>query len=269
MGEVQEHEGAEVVAIARANAPGAAVTLFGAADPRGVVQAASEHAAALTDVLRSQRLALRIGDKAYVKVEGWTLLGSMVGVFPVEVSTLAEPEDWRERGLERPEGYVAVVEARTRAGEVVGRANARCMRTEKRWRDADDYAIASMAQTRATSKALRMPLGYIVVLAGYSATPAEEIDGQDPGWNDGETKPKSKPKATPKVDPVKADRTAAWAEAEAAFGDRKTVLDAYREHYGVTGAVKFTDVSAEQLRELVGVLREAGGEVVEGEVVEG
>jgi hypothetical protein len=32
-----------------------------------------------------------------------------------------------------------------------------------------------MAQTRATSKALRAPLGWIVTLAGYEATPSEEI----------------------------------------------------------------------------------------------
>ena len=32
-----------------------------------------------------------------------------------------------------------------------------------------------MAQTRATSKALRGPLGFIVHLAGFSATPAEEM----------------------------------------------------------------------------------------------
>jgi hypothetical protein len=32
-----------------------------------------------------------------------------------------------------------------------------------------------MAQTRATSKALRVPLGFIVTLAGYEATPEAEI----------------------------------------------------------------------------------------------
>jgi hypothetical protein len=32
-----------------------------------------------------------------------------------------------------------------------------------------------MAQTRATSKALRQPLGFVVTLAGFNATPAEEM----------------------------------------------------------------------------------------------
>jgi hypothetical protein len=44
-----------------------------------------------------------------------------------------------------------------------------------------------MAQTRATSKALRQPLGFVMTLAGYSATPAEEMprDGNG-GIEDGE-----------------------------------------------------------------------------------
>jgi hypothetical protein len=37
-----------------------------------------------------------------------------------------------------------------------------------------------MAQTRAVSKALRLPLGFIMHLAGYSATPAEELADEQP-----------------------------------------------------------------------------------------
>jgi hypothetical protein len=36
-----------------------------------------------------------------------------------------------------------------------------------------------MAQTRAVSKALRGPLGFVVTLAGYEATPAEEMPPSD------------------------------------------------------------------------------------------
>jgi hypothetical protein len=45
----------------------------------------------------------------------------------------------------------------------------------------DDYALRSMAQTRALSKCLRAPLGFIIQLAGFAATPAEEIpDSPEP-----------------------------------------------------------------------------------------
>jgi hypothetical protein len=36
-----------------------------------------------------------------------------------------------------------------------------------------------MAQTRATSKALRQPLGFVMTLAGYAATPAEEMPREE------------------------------------------------------------------------------------------
>ena len=49
------------------------------------------------------------------------------------------------------------------------------MRAERKWAKADDYAIRSMSQTRATSKALRLPLGFVMQLAGFDATPADEI----------------------------------------------------------------------------------------------
>jgi hypothetical protein len=40
----------------------------------------------------------------------------------------------------------------------------------------DEYAICSMAQTRATGKAFRNILGWLMRASGFSATPAEEMD---------------------------------------------------------------------------------------------
>jgi hypothetical protein len=73
------------------------------------------------------------------------------------------------------DGWEARVEARTRAGEIVGAAEAECLRSENTWANRDDYALRSMAQTRATSKALRQPLGFVMQLAGFNPTPAEEM----------------------------------------------------------------------------------------------
>jgi hypothetical protein len=88
----------------------------------------------------------------------------MLGVFPVCVWTRQMEDGWEAR-----------VEARTRAGEIVGAAEAECLRSEKTWANRDDYALRSMAQTRATSKALRQPLGFVMQLAGFNPTPAEEM----------------------------------------------------------------------------------------------
>ncbi len=143
-----------------------AAGLFRTDDPAEVVVAASKVAGTLRDVLRRQRMVSTIGGREHVLVEGWTTLGSMLGVVPVVVWT---------RRLADPDGYEARVEARTLDGRVVGAAEAMCSRAERTWKARDDYALRSMAQTRATSKALRGPLGFVVSLAGFEATPGEEM----------------------------------------------------------------------------------------------
>jgi len=140
--------------------------LFKTDDPVEVIQHATRTANALADVIARNKLFTAIQGKNHVRVEGWQLLGSMLGVSAVCVAT--EPVEG---------GFKATVEARTVDGRVIGRADAICSRAEKRgpWKTADDYAILSMAQTRATSKALKGPLGFIVSLAGYETAPAEEM----------------------------------------------------------------------------------------------
>lgn len=151
--------------------------LFGTTEPTEVIERATKIANALKTVVDTQKLYSLIPgrqkepsgqwvtvNRKYVRVEGWTTLGAMLGVFPVEV--------WC-RKLE--DGWEARVEARTLTGAVVGAAEAECTRAEKSWADRDDYALRSMAQTRATSKAMRLPLGWVMTLAGFEATPEEEM----------------------------------------------------------------------------------------------
>ncbi len=159
--EVIDAESREVAVV-----PAAPAALFGTTDPVEIVAKARDVANALKDVLRQQGLITNIQGKEYVQVGGWTLLGTMLGVFPVL--------DWC-RKLDN--GWEARVTAQTMSGIVVGAAEAECTREEKMWAGRDDYALRSMAQTRATSKALRMPLGFVVTLAGFAATPAEEMIG--------------------------------------------------------------------------------------------
>jgi hypothetical protein len=155
-----EDVGTDLVQTNPAPAPG----LFGTTDPVQVVEEASRVADALKQVLKCQGLTTRIQGRDHVRVEGWTTLGAMLGVVPVVVWTRPTEKGWEAR-----------VEARTLDSRVIGAAEAECLRDEKRWRTADDYAVRSMAQTRATSKALRGPLGFVVTLAGFEATPEEEM----------------------------------------------------------------------------------------------
>lgn len=170
-GEIVEEHGTDLEV-----RPASSPTLFGTSDPVEVIEGATRIATPLAGIVRKQGLAVNIQGREHVKVEGWTLLGSMLGVFPVIVWTRKMENGWEAR-----------CEARTRDGAIIGAAEAECTRDENQWsleptgrngkklQPRDDYALRSMAQTRATSKALRMPLGFVMELAGFAATPAEEM----------------------------------------------------------------------------------------------
>jgi hypothetical protein len=144
-------------------------TLFHTDNPIEIVAKATEIAEVLARVLKEQHLTSSIHGREHVRVEGWTFCGTMLGVYPVCTWTRETQTGWEAR-----------VEARTRDGAVVGAAESSCSREESTWKNRDDFAIRSMAQTRAVSKALRLPLGFIVALAGFEVTPAEELGAESP-----------------------------------------------------------------------------------------
>lgn len=149
----------------------APVTVFGTDDPAGVVQRVAEVASPLAQFIQERGMSVRIQNREYVKAEGWALMGSMLGVFTRTVSVDALPDG---------RGYEAMVELVTRDGAVVGGAVAECSRDESTWATRDDYALKSMAQTRASGKAYRMTFGFVMVAADYEPTPAEEMPQDRP-----------------------------------------------------------------------------------------
>jgi hypothetical protein len=139
--------------------------------PEQLVERATAVAKVLAGVIDSRKLYKDIQGKKYVMVEGWSTLGGMIGVLPREVSILRHDDG----------GYEAVVELiRTSDGAVIGRASALCGMDEKKWASGAEYARRSMAVTRATGKAYRLGFSWIIKLAGYEATPAEEIPQDEP-----------------------------------------------------------------------------------------
>ena len=135
--------------------------------PKQLVATATEIAGELTRVIEDRGLAIDIKGRPYVKCEGWTTCAAMLGVTAREVSV-----DEREDG-----SFVAVVElARVADGQIVGRGSAICGPDEPKWQGKPRYAVRSMAITRATGKACRLAFSWIVTLAGYQATPAEEVE---------------------------------------------------------------------------------------------
>lgn len=135
-------------------------------EPKDQVKLAAEMATSLIDIIDKQKLFSLIQGKKYVKAEGWQTLGTFLGVIPKE-KYLKRLEDGSY------EAYIEIVKFKD--GMVVGGASAICSRSEKRWSTADDYAVRSMAVTRATGKAFRVGFSWIVTLAGYAPTNAEEM----------------------------------------------------------------------------------------------
>lgn len=126
---------------------------------------ATRVADALKSVLESQHLIQQIGDNDYVTVSGWSTLGTMIGIRVRIVSVEPFPTNARF-------GYLAKVELIDGRGVNVGEGQAIATSAGNQ---KEEHAVYSMAITRATGKAFRLSLAWIMELAGYSSTPYEEM----------------------------------------------------------------------------------------------
>lgn len=149
--------------------------------PAIVTGMAGEAATALLEVVDKAKMIIKVRGQKYLKYEGWQTLGTFMGRAyggPVTVgSDDAEPVF--------DDGKFVGFKAHARAwcnGQVISEAVAYCFTDEKNWKDKPAFQIASMAQTRASSKALRNVLGWVLTLAGadIKTTPAEEMEDDGP-----------------------------------------------------------------------------------------
>ena len=138
------------------------------ARPSDMIVRASEVATALAQVVKDRKLSRNISGREYVYVEGWATMGAMIGILPREVGV-----------IEHDNGdFEATVELiRVNDGAVVGQGSAIVGYDEPTWKARPRYAKRSMSITRATGKAYRLGFSWIMALAGYAPTPAEEMDG--------------------------------------------------------------------------------------------
>jgi hypothetical protein len=132
-----------------------------------VIARASQIAKQLAQIVNRQKLFTVINGKKHVWVEGWTTLGAILGVTPVE--------EWC-RPVPDANGFEARVHLVRGDGSLGGAASAQCTTDETRWQGRDSYAVRSMAITRATGKAFRLSFAWIMKLAGYEPLPAEEAE---------------------------------------------------------------------------------------------
>ncbi len=163
--------------------------------PEETLEFASRAARALKQVISLKPNPVIMNGEQYLEMEDWELCGQFYGytvrtedAMPVEID-----------GVKGAKAKALLISLRT--GEVAGGAEAYCMRDEEKWNtrpkyewqgEGDDrkrvkigdepvpwFQLASMAQTRAGAKAFRNRLSWVVVLAGYKTTPAEELTGTE------------------------------------------------------------------------------------------
>jgi hypothetical protein len=124
----------------------------------------------LSQLIKEKGLSSNIQGKQFVNVEGWQFAGASLGLMPIITST-------QDLSNETAIKYMATCEVRNiTTGQLVATGIALCSNAEKTKRYFDEYAILSMAQTRAIGKAYRNLLAWLMKAAGFEATPAEEMD---------------------------------------------------------------------------------------------
>ena len=145
------------------------------------VGVATNVANTLAPLVRDQGLTVKGLNRSnkeaeYVTVEGWEVLGTFLGIVPV-TTTIADIKNNKDRIV----GYRAratlyqnpiIENDEIVGGTVIARAEAQANRDGFQ---KDLFAIESMAQTRALGKAYRMGLGWVMKMAGFEGTFAEDM----------------------------------------------------------------------------------------------
>lgn len=192
-------------------------------EPRKVLSEAKQACTALMEVVSQKKKPVIMNGEQYLEFEDWQTVAKFYGI----TARVTKTELIK---IDNVIGYEAYAEAVDKTGLVVSAANSMCLNDEDKWskRAKYDYIkgqrvkvgevavplfqLRSMAQTRACAKALRNVLAWVVVLAGFRPTPAEEMTMTEvpPPQVQVQTPPPS-----PKPAPVVKEPTAesiAWGE---------------------------------------------------------
>lgn len=178
------------------------------------LQSMLELATEMQRFCKEMKLTTNIQGKEYPNVEAWQYLGINLGIMHRIVSVentstyeLKTVKFYTKNGGTQSKEitcFSAVAKCELfnmQTGQNVGYGEAMCSNIEDKKIGFDEFAIFSMAQTRAISKAYRLSFGWIMKASGYEATPAEEMYE---GKYDMPTTEKSKkePEILPKIEPL-------------------------------------------------------------------
>lgn len=177
-----------------------------AANPAEMMAAAAAIATPLKKFILEKGLYVELGGaQPHVYVEAWTTLAAMCGTMVQEISVEEKPIDldhYPDCGAWGPKYVAKMALVRTSDQQVVTSASAECGGPDERswhWRPKYEWSgpqndrqkklvgetpvsgsqRRSMAITRATGKCSRLAFSWVMTLAGYSTTPAEEFNQDD------------------------------------------------------------------------------------------
>lgn len=150
-----------------------AATKTGRADKADDITRVAE---VLKRFIDENKLSTEVHGKTFVNVEAWQYAASLLGyVVVLDEGTVENISTDSELKYRASAGLYHIASGH-RAGGGVGV----CSNKETGKKFYQEFAICSMAQTRAVSKAVRVPFGYLIKAAGFEATPAEEMDYNTP-----------------------------------------------------------------------------------------
>ena len=145
------------------------------------VDAAKAKAKTFVDIVEQQELFTMIGPSKHLNHEAWETIAAGYGLTAAVDKTTYH---WKKDSEEDKGDELFMVEAHAvvldRDGTIRGGAVASCGRDEPNWATKPVHQVASMAGTRASAKALRLMLSWVVEIAGYEPTPSEEIVDKKP-----------------------------------------------------------------------------------------
>ncbi len=127
----------------------------------------------LMKYVEDNRLVVNIAGKKYLQVEAWQFTGSQLNLTAIVTDIQDVTTESAGKPIPKYKATVEVIHNPT--GQLVSRGFALCSKAESKKASFDEFAVASMAQTRAIGKAYRNILAWLPKLAGYEGTPAEDL----------------------------------------------------------------------------------------------
>jgi hypothetical protein len=142
-------------------------------DPRAVHKRASKVAKELKKFIKKNPTVVYEYERSiHPAIEAWQFVAACYGHTPM-VSATQEVQTEKGENV----GFKSIAHLANQQGRIVSAGEGLCMKTEPDWMGKPDHMVLSMSQTRSCGKVCRNLFAFVMVLAGLSPTPAEEMPG--------------------------------------------------------------------------------------------